>query len=905
MKRYKLMFIALALIVVLSACNKKPNNNESTDNNISEDNSSSDADNAAGQNVIYHAPDGVYIDFGCLLDEGDEVTVEKVEPALIDEGVKIYAYEITLSSGQPRGAIEIVIPYDDEGLNKDEELYSVCGKYFNKESNQWEDVFYTVDTEANEVHIFTDHLSLFSVFTFSNQKKRDEYISEVNTYGLALSTEQALKILEAYGRHGDSWQADVVGAFLDASGSFTGYLLTNTHTLLSLGEVYDNWVSKPIQESMTALGISTACAQLAYEIYNNGFNSKETATTALKSTLNIAINFATPSIKLAYFGVGILDIALTKVQTFAIAEKYRSTRNMYDAYYKRKENQRSFTDWYNLFESIYKKNKDRPQEALDMMKKEIDRYVNEYWTVAATDWESWIDSYDKNGNTSKYPWPGESDRKNISAIHKKNIYDTLLALFNNMCRNIYLDAMIQRQNEYEKYAANYNQQYSIDIRELIASDKKATWADYYFRLAPLSSYTDPSSWTGRLDSEGSGRITFTLIAHQKAGFPMTLELYHTMEDIQRGNKVYSLRLNRFTNREMTVNLSPRITDEADDIEDEDVPPIEDNAPNEDTPDISSNKEDPPKEDPPKDNPPKDDSSKDNKPKDDSPKDNKPKDDSTKDDQSMGNPPEDDQAKDGSSKNKPPVQVDNPWYDITITSLDPERPNAFGGWYAILAYPKDMELNLKSMYGPFNYRGECTLYIQKADYEALENPSEIWLYITEDDLLNGRKPDVRAKFSISSGSYSGKRDGESVYSILVKARPPAQMKDPLDAINGYYSAYMEYSEMYIPGEGMMEINQKQSYTPYERPSGEAWLHYNGPSLTYKSMQDPNLTEYVLDKLSDYRYELEYVTEGGSIIKHSIIIYSGGDSAQYTYSSETEDGSRYLSRYYMYRDYRDNE
>lgn len=84
-------------------------------------------ENTRTVNTIHHASDGVYVDFGCLLEEGDELVVKKVEPNPIDEDVQIYAYDFKLSSGQPEGAIEIVIPYDDEGLAEEDEHLSVCG----------------------------------------------------------------------------------------------------------------------------------------------------------------------------------------------------------------------------------------------------------------------------------------------------------------------------------------------------------------------------------------------------------------------------------------------------------------------------------------------------------------------------------------------------------------------------------------------------------------------------------------------------------------------------------------------------------------------------------------------------------------------------------------------------------
>jgi len=772
-----------------------------------------------------------YINFGYELEQGDEVIIEKVTPASVDNDVEIFAYDFKLSSGQPDGAIEIIIPYSDKGLKKEDEILSVCGKYLNEETNQWEDVFYRVDAETNKVHIITDHLSTYSVFKITNPGKRSEYISDVNVYAAFMTSTRAQAVLEAVAAQGDSWQLNAVNAFLETTGTVEYFAETNVHTLITLGEAYDDLISKPFQKAMTGLSISTACAQLAYDAYNNGIHSSETTASALKSSLDIAINFATPSIKLAYLSVGITDIALTDVRTFAVANKYKSTKNMYDAYYKRKENSRTLNDWWTLFESYYKKNPDNPQLVLDMMKEEIDRYVNEYWTVAGTDWESWIDAYDKNGKLSKYPWPSEKDRKNISAIYKKQINDYLQSVFRKMSRNMYLDSLIEREKEYRKLANYYNQKFSVVIREDLESDQSSTWAGCYARLAPLSSTAEPTSWTGKLNSDGGATITFTLLGHLKAGFPMTLELYQKASDVKSGKKLKTIQLKPFSEREQTIVLQPRRKDEPTESEPSESIPTDSN------PTASSN----------------------------------------------------------SSETKPPIQEPNPWYDVTIVSLDNTNPKAFAGWYAVLEYPKDMHVELEDMLAMFDNTGKCILRFQKSDYEALESPSKIWLYQYKEDLLSKKKPDVIVSFSLS-GSYSGEYSGEPLYTILVKAKPKGNKDDILNSISGDYSSYMIRAELFIPGEGMMQIDKKEDYEPWEKPSAEVWLHYNGPSLTLKSYSDPYLTEHVLEKFSDTRYEITY-QNGTTTVTHTVEIISVGHRAKYTFLSETEGGQRNLSVYIL--------
>jgi hypothetical protein len=285
-----------------------------------------------------------------------------------------------------------------------------------------------VDTEANEVHIFTDHLSTFGVFKVVDEGKRSEYISEVNAYASFLTTKQAEELLKTYAQQGSSWQEDVVASFLHANNSLPMFIETNIPTLLTLGGAYDEMISSQFGDALTVLGVVTSCTQFAYDAYTNGMKSTETAISGMKTLLNLGLNLYTTkeyllnSFQVAYVGVGVIDMALSDVTTFAIDTKYQSTKNMYDAYYARPENKRRVKDWYDIFKKIQKENKSNPHLALEKMQGEIDNYVNKYWDVAGSDWESWIDSYDKNGSLAKYPWPSEKDReKNIQQFQSRDL----------------------------------------------------------------------------------------------------------------------------------------------------------------------------------------------------------------------------------------------------------------------------------------------------------------------------------------------------------------------------------------------------------------------------------------------------------------------------------------------------
>ncbi len=401
--------------------------------------------------TFIETPDGVVFDFGCLLEAGENVTIGKVTPEPPDGDTDVYAYDFAVSSGQPEGVVEIVIPYDGAGI--EEERLSVGGKYYNEQSGVWEDALYWVDADADTVHILTDHLSVYSVWVVRNAGRRSEHLS--SSFGAYMTTQQAGALLNTYAGDSPTAAADAVSSFFDATGSLEYFTATNVPTLLSFGGMYDDTITEPFSDALTKLGVATACSQFAFDVYHNGFRSEESYTAAMKLTLNLAINKATQAIQLAYVGVGIIELALTEVSNYAVEQKYEDTKRMYDAYYAREGIRREVRDWRLLFDKIYKDNKATPQLAVGLMREEIDRYVSEYWEVSGSDWESWVDTFEDNAALTKYPWPLPEDRENISNVHKQELYATLQAVFNILERTMYYDCLTERDLAYKNIVQIY------------------------------------------------------------------------------------------------------------------------------------------------------------------------------------------------------------------------------------------------------------------------------------------------------------------------------------------------------------------------------------------------------------------------------------------------------------------
>lgn len=734
--------------------------------------------------------EGASIDFGLSIAEPYDVEIKKIKMDNPEDGVEIFAYDFKLHSGKTNGLMEITIDYEAEGI--DDEENSVCGKYFNEKKKIWEDVSYIVNVADKTVTILTDHLSIYGAFVISNPDKRSAYISDINIYaGYNMTSDQAEKILKAYSSQAPSWEKTVFDSTMEAFEEAESFLST-AHTSITLGGAYDSIFTKNFNKSVSALGVSSACNKFIWDAYQYGLRSEKTAVSALETTLDIALSFATPSIKLAYVGVAAIKTSLDEVRTFAIDNKYQSTLNMYKAYYNRPENKLRSTDWLKIFDKIYKQNKSEPKKIMQLIEKEIDSYVNKYWQVAGTDWESWIDAYDKNGSLSKYPWPSKKDQEKITANHKNELMQYLTAAFSAFNKNIYYDNIDDIKKEYNKVKEYYNQKFSFEITENIPKGEKATWDNYYYKLGPIKS-GDTTSWIGRLDSKGRGLMTFTMLGHERAGYPMELKFYKTKTDLDKGLEVKTVKLAPFSEIIQRVNLNPiKEESETEEIDEEEEELI------------------------------------------------------------IGEP------------------VENRDYQLHISSSD--NSSGFAGWYAIIDYPTNKNLDLSKMVERFDSKGECTIYFTDGDYIYLEEPNSVLLYEDEIDLLKGKNPNLKAAFSIGSAKHLGGNN----YKIAVKAKPPKKEVDLNSGITGIYESYIIYEDFWTYG---LPEAQIKSYEPWERTSADISLLYTYNYVELKSLSEANpnqySSDYALEKINDGLYRIQ-----SGNVSYELEIISIGERAKLT-------------------------
>lgn len=117
-------------------------------------------------------------------DRQETLTVESAKPVYAENGdYVIMPYHISLGDvHELSDFIEIRIPYNTTFCDKGEDPSKcVGGVYLNPESGEWEETLYTVDENAQEVVILTDHFSDYGAMTVKNSGRRDAYLSGGNS----------------------------------------------------------------------------------------------------------------------------------------------------------------------------------------------------------------------------------------------------------------------------------------------------------------------------------------------------------------------------------------------------------------------------------------------------------------------------------------------------------------------------------------------------------------------------------------------------------------------------------------------------------------------------------------------------------------------------------------------------
>ncbi|RBP65316.1 hypothetical protein DES36_10753 [Alkalibaculum bacchi] len=504
---------------------------------------------------------GVSIELGgYVLESEEELTVTKqpVEENK-DEGYKIEAYDFKL--GEMSGLSDFItlrIPYDTAYCEDGQDPAKCVGaKYKNEETGQWEDVLFEVDAAANELIIYTDHLSTFGVFHIKNEGQRSAKITNIYADVTSIDQQEAMETLRKYVAGGGTDGEEAAGlaarlltahnGFMDSVAGATGdvgFATDLTGTILNMASLgsptFDTALADSAYKKMNKLGKVAAAVKIGAVMLNTEKTDADTLG-LYKDTAMLALSYAESAAwGLAASGLFIFDYTITSLFEQGLAMKMDKIDEVYVYFndeYISKDKQgfqwtaRSLKDWRQVMIDIAEANPNEA-DAKAAIEAEIDRYARIFWTLGSADMDIVVtEMKDKSSKGSvTIPTPTEAEIKTLVAGYKAYLYERLYPVTQSI--SVYM----QRKAEAEYLAALnevkafFNQTITFNIVEDVPNGEKSQYDGYVLCFAPLSENAVKESWSGTMKGAGGASTKFTLLGYVQAGCPKELQLFKPGDD---------------------------------------------------------------------------------------------------------------------------------------------------------------------------------------------------------------------------------------------------------------------------------------------------------------------------------------------------------------------------------------
>ncbi len=475
----------------------------------------------------------VKLDFGPFnIDKPKEVSVKQFPDNIIDNECKIVTYDISLKgTKQLDDYMTITLPYDKNFIKKGSVEDCVVAQYFNEKTGQWEPVLFEIDTKEKVVHIETDHLSKYGVFTIKNDTKRHAYVSGFyipERYFKADKDELHLEVIDKYYSGGRSLGEEALSQGLNFWGQFAGHSGAAINMLTLGGNFSTKFIDK-LNDKFKNAGYAFSAIQLTYDLWRG--DQKSAAINLTKNLMSqMVAEINSTSLNLAFVGVYFIDYSLTKFGNAAMASRYEELFKVYD-YYNKTQNshQRTLKEWRRFFIETEKENLKNPQEASDLIMEEIDAYAREFIEAVGlgTNNENTMEFNALAGEAGikSVAWPNPDDVSKIQQEGKQQLIDKLYPVFASL-NHFRINKMKEQLNkECTEIQKIMNTVVPITITEDLDKGEKPEYANHIVCIRPLNNDADKKQWTGKLNKKGSIKTSFTIIGYVLAGEPDRVEVY--------------------------------------------------------------------------------------------------------------------------------------------------------------------------------------------------------------------------------------------------------------------------------------------------------------------------------------------------------------------------------------------
>lgn len=511
------------------------------------------------ENHIVEWDDGLKIDVGTFaVDEEKEIIVTKKNAEINDaEGSKLQAYDISIDGvSQLNDYIEIRIPYDAAFIDENaDEALCVCGLYFNEEMNDWENVLYNVDTEKNEVIIYTDHLSEYCYYVVRNEGKRNARFSG-NVYAMMGGVvsreglEPALAAMKSYIDNGGSDKGvflTYAAKLLDFSDSVTSHVSSNTGVVSNLinvlksGDViFDSDLANIVNQKIGDFGEYASYAAIASLVMKSiTDDNKNDVLQLYKESVGLLIgkgveSLGSSALTLSMSSVWVLDTAISALTEEAMQLKHDKLTEIYSYYYTHQsecqQNYRRACDWRRILIKIITDNKTDNEKAASEMKKEIDAYCEIFWNLPAdAQWDVAAQLGYK-----EMPNIDADSRKTITEEFKADLYKSLEPVVYNIRQKLLNDVSRECITKIREVEKLFNRQMTVKVKEQIPDGKSSKYAGYRIRFEDLNEIAPERNWTGTLSNDGTITCKFSFIGYVSAGSMSKINLYKNDDDLKNG-----------------------------------------------------------------------------------------------------------------------------------------------------------------------------------------------------------------------------------------------------------------------------------------------------------------------------------------------------------------------------------
>ncbi len=455
------------------------------------------------------------------------------------EGVAIRAYSFLIDTDEELFSVmKLTMPYNAAALGGQSAEGSVCAAYFNNDSGQWEPVPFTVDEKTKTVTVYTDHLSIYGCFEVTNENTRKAYaVYAIPAFAKSsLSNTAANSVITASVQNNGNPGAGAIEAGLSALDLALSISSAGVETAAQIaGSLGSDGVARSsllngISERLGDLGLLCSISQVSYGMYNIYNGDNDAIFPCYANALKTGIGYTAGKMgarlfSLASLGTLVIELSLNQFAETAWTGRQDIYEKAYSLYYESPEVRKDAKAWARLF--IEAKDGAASAEKYQLrVEGLVQRYADEFWED-----EQEVALYQDEAQKQGFTGGGGLNDKmkaDISNRYRDELFRTVIQdAFKLIAEKEAMAAERALLRELNAVREELNKTCTVEIVDTAVPDDVSTsdYAGWTAYMDVPDTIADAQEWSVKLDSEGRGKISFTVLAYLMAGAPGELKLY--------------------------------------------------------------------------------------------------------------------------------------------------------------------------------------------------------------------------------------------------------------------------------------------------------------------------------------------------------------------------------------------